>query len=324
VNRTKSIAPSDPRHYTFFMTRTILVTGATGKQGGSVVDALLSRFPSEFSILAVTRNAQSSSALRLSNKSPSVKLLEGNLDDVPKLFNAAKRAASGPIWGVYSVQAAVTKDTTFDGEVRQGKALIDESIKAGVGHFVYSSVERGGNERSWHNPTPIPHFKSKHLIEHHLRDSTASGKSTMGWTILRPVIFMDNMTPDFQSKVFMTSLRDTMKDKRLQWIATSDIGILAAEAFHSPERYNKQAIGLAGDELSFEELDRKFRNATGSGVGTTFRILGKALKAGVKEVAVMLDWFKVEGYRADIEFVKTIHPQVKNVQAWIKEDSTFV
>lgn len=306
------------------MSRNLLITGATGKQGGSVVEAVLSRFSKEFTILAVTRNAQSPSALRLAKKSSAVKLVEGNLDDVPSLFRAAKKVASGPIWGVYSVQAAVTKGTTFEGEMRQGKALIDESIKNDVKHFVYSSVDRGGNERSWSNPTPIPHFKSKHQIEHYLRDSIESKKSAMGWTILRPVIFLDNITPDFQSKVFMTSLRNTMKDKPLQWIATSDIGVFAAEAFADPDRFNKQAIGLAGEELTFEELDHRFRSVTGTGVGTTVGLLGKALKAGVKEVGVMLDWFKEEGYNVDMQLARSIHPHIKDVRAWLKQDSAFV
>lgn len=306
------------------MARNLLITGATGKQGGGVVEAILARFSKDFNILAVTRNAQSPSALRLTKKSSSIKLVEGNLDDVPSLFRAAKKVASGPIWGVYSVQAAVTKGTTFEGEIRQGKALIDESIKNDVKHFVYSSVDRGGNERSWNNPTPIPHFKSKHQIEHYLRDTTANGTSGMGWTILRPVIFMDNITPGFQAKVFMTSLRNTMKDKPLQWIATSDIGVFAAEAFHDPARFDKQAIGLAGEELNFAELNQRFKNITGSGVGTTFGLLGKALKAGVEEVGVMLDWFKDDGYNVDMQLANSIHPNIKDVEGWLKRDSAFV
>ncbi|KAF5973962.1 NmrA-like family domain-containing protein [Fusarium bulbicola] len=306
------------------MPRSLLITGATGKQGGSVVEAVLSRFSKEFTILAVTRNAQSPSALRLARKSSAVKLVEGNLDDVPSLFRAAKMVSSGPIWGVYSVQAAVTKGTTFEGEIRQGKALIEESIKNHVKHFVYSSVDRGGNDRSWTNPTPIPHFKSKHQIEQYLLDSFESKKSAMGWTILRPVVFLDNISPDFQSKVFMTSFRIAMKDKPLQWIATSDIGVFAAEAFADPDRFDKKAIGLAGEELTFEELDHRFRSVTGNGVGTTVGLLGKALKAGVKEVGLMLDWFEEEGYNVDMQLARSFHPHIKDVRAWLKQDSAFV
>jgi len=53
---------------------------------------------------------------------------------------------------------------------------------------VYSSVERGGDEKSWENPTLIPHFASKHRIELHLREAA---EDKMMWTILRPTAFME-------------------------------------------------------------------------------------------------------------------------------------
>ncbi|KZL78685.1 nucleoside-diphosphate-sugar epimerase family protein [Colletotrichum tofieldiae] len=304
------------------MSRALLITGATGKQGGAVVNALLSRQPSDFLLLAVTRNAQSASAKRLAAKSPSIKLVEGDLDAAPALFASAKTAAGAvPLWGVFSVQAM--SDQKSNSETEQGKALVDESIKAGVKHFVYSSVERGGDERSWSNPTPVPHFITKHQIEHHLRDSTANSKSPMGWTILRPVIFMDNLAPGFVGKVFLTMIRDTMKEKPLQWIATKDIGFFAAEAFHNPETWNKKAFGLAGDELTFSQLNQSFEKATGTHAATTFGLLGKALKAGVSEIGVMVNWFKQDGYKANMEEVKRVHPSVTSLEEWLKE-SAFV
>lgn len=83
--------------------RAILVTGATGKQGGSVVNALL-RANTNFEILALTRNAQSSSAQRLLQRSPKIKLVTGNLDSIEDVFRKAKEATTSPIWGVFSVQ----------------------------------------------------------------------------------------------------------------------------------------------------------------------------------------------------------------------------
>ncbi|EEU33937.1 uncharacterized protein NECHADRAFT_55847 [Fusarium vanettenii 77-13-4] len=305
------------------MSRAILVTGATGNQGGAVIDALLSRKPSDFLLLAVTRNAKSPSAQRLAAKSPSsIRLVEGDLDSTPRLFESAKQVAGTvPLWGVYSVQASMGKGVTLEGEIKQGKAMIDESIKADVQHFVYSSVERGGNERSWDNPTPVPHFKTKHEIEHYLRDTTA-GK-TMGWTILRPVIFMDNLVPGFPGKVFMTMLRDTIKDKPLQWIATKDIGFFGAEAFHDPKTWNKRAVGLAGDVLTFSQLSDTFKKVTGEPAGTTFSLLGKALKHGVAEMGLMVDWFRDEGYAADLDGIEKVHPHVTKMETWLK-NSAFV
>lgn len=301
------------------MSKVVLVTGATGKQGGSVVDALQTNYPNQFTVLAVTRDVASSSAQKLASK-PNVKLVQGNLDDVPGLFAAAKEATSEPIWGVYSVQISMGKGVTYESEIAQGKALIDESVKNNVSQFVYSSVERGGDEASWDNETPIPHFSSKHKIEHHLRDNAGG----MGWTILRPVAFMDNLAPGFPTKVFLTAVHNALGDnKSMQWIATADIGFFAAEAFAKPDEWNHKAVGLAGDELTFPEISKSFENSTGSPVGTTFWFLGNALMWGVAELGTMIRWFGSDGYRADVQKLRKINPQLMTLEDWIVKKSAF-
>jgi uncharacterized protein YbjT (DUF2867 family) len=85
------------------MSRTVLITGATGKQGGSLVAALL-KAKADFEILAVTRFASSGGAHKLQAKSPNIKLVEGNLDEPERIFDNAHKVTSHPIWGVFSVQ----------------------------------------------------------------------------------------------------------------------------------------------------------------------------------------------------------------------------
>jgi len=260
-----------------------MVTGATGQQGGAVVEALLAdpKGRSDFSILAVTRDPNSASAKKLAGKSAAISLLKGDLNDVPALFKTASEITKEPIWGVFSVQ--VPKNVEI--EEQQGKALVDESLKQGVKHFVYTSVDRGGNEKSWDNPTNVPHFISKHRIEHHLRDSTAKqGDDAMSWTVLRPVAFMDNITPGFSMKVFMAAWRQSLGTKPLQMVAVSDIGYFGAQAFLYPERYNRKAIGIAGDNTSIEDLNRIFQKKLGTPLPETYGFLGSALLWGVKEM----------------------------------------
>jgi uncharacterized protein YbjT (DUF2867 family) len=80
------------------------------------------------------------------------------------------------------------KGQTVQTEEAQGKALVDAALKNGVKHFVYTSVDRGG-DKSYDNPTYVPHFISKHNIEHHLVDSSKG--TDMGWTVLRPTAFLE-------------------------------------------------------------------------------------------------------------------------------------
>ncbi|KAJ5104452.1 hypothetical protein NUU61_001799 [Penicillium alfredii] len=292
-----------------------LITGATGKQGGAVINALL-RNNAAFEILAVTRNAQSSSAQRLANKSPKIRLVEGNLDEPATLFQNARKTTSAPIWGVFSVQSAFGK-----GEERQGKALVDEALKHGVKHFVYSSVDRGG-AASIDNPTGIPHFVTKHRIEQHLL--ARSRDSDMRWTVLRPVAFMDNLTPDFGGKVFATMWRMALKGKPLQLIATSDIGLYAADAFLQPDQYRDRFISLAGDDLTFTQMANIFQSKTGTSVPTTFELPCRLLMATMAEMGTMFRWFHDEGYRADIAALRKDHPGLKDFASWLETESGFL
>jgi uncharacterized protein YbjT (DUF2867 family) len=147
----------------------------------------------DFTLLAVTRNPESASAKRLADKG--VKLVQGDLNDTPAIFESAKKLldAKQSIWGVFSVQLPMGRGASPETEEAQGKALVDAALASDVKFFVYTSVDRGGDDKSFETPTEIPHFVSKHNIEHHLVDK-AAGK--MQWFILRPVVFMEVIEPD--------------------------------------------------------------------------------------------------------------------------------
>lgn len=211
-------------------------------------------------------------------------------------------------------------DPRNDNERRQGIALVDESIWQGVKFFVYSSVDRGG-ERSINNPTNVPHFIYKHEIEKHLMQQAQDTEMT--WTILRPVAFLENFTPDYLGRVFTTAWQMSLKGKPLQLVATSDIGFFAAEAFTSPESFAGEALSLAGDELTFEQMAQVFERSTGRKVPTTFRLPVWAMMTAVKELGYMFKWFHDEGYGADLVEMKRMNPGLKDFGKWLVEESQF-
>ncbi|MDW5327436.1 NmrA family NAD(P)-binding protein [Plantactinospora sp. KLBMP9567] len=146
--------------------RIILVTGATGNQGGAVVDALLD--DGGWAVRALTRDPAGARARALAARGVDVRA--GNLADAGSL-----RPALAGVHGVFGVQNSRTAGP--EGEVRQGRTLIDAAVAAGVRHLVQTSV--GGVDRV----RGIPHFDTKWRIEQHLRDTS------LDWTILRPTTF---------------------------------------------------------------------------------------------------------------------------------------
>lgn len=202
-------------------------------------------------------------------------------------------------------------------EQAQGKALVDSAIKHGVKHFVYSSVDRNG-AKSIDNPTNIPHFVSKHHIEHHLINSA---KENMSWTILRPVAFMENFAAGFVGKVFATAWREAVKSRPLQLISTDDIGTFAALSFMQPHQFAGKSISLAGDELSYAQVEEIFRKKTGLPPPTMFAFVARLVLRLSEEMGTMFNFFEKEGYGADIKSLKGINPDLKDFSQWLDNNS---
>ena len=303
----------------------ILVLGATGKQGKKVIDTILaSDYKANFIILALTRNPDSASAKALVAKSTLIKLVKGNLDDAPALFKAALEASAGaPLWGVFSVQQAVMDGATQERETKQGKDVVDQAIAYNAKLFVYTSVARGGDKLD-SDPTYVPHFISKYDIETYLKARAADVK--MQYTILRPVAFMDGLTPNFMGKIFASWIKTGLKpSKPLAFIATSDIGYFAGQAFLQPENsdYKNKAISLAGDELTFEQLKQVFKEKIGYEIPTTFDFVAILIRWMIKEMRLMFKWFDEEGFVVDIPKLREMNPGLKDFGTWLETESGF-
>ncbi|MCJ1404591.1 hypothetical protein MMC11_007817 [Xylographa trunciseda] len=294
-------------------TKTILITGATGKQGGAVIANLLAAHSSQpIHIIAVTRSKASKSAQSLAAK-PNVSLVEGDLDDCPAIFRQA-----GPVWGVFSVQLGT------DAEESQGKAMVDAAIANGVRHFVYTSGDRGGPIKSPIDPTPVKNFIAKYNIEKHLEKQATYSAQGMTYTILRPVTFFENQTTDIHGKGF-ARMWQQVGPKKLQMVSTKDIGWFGANALLHPETNRNRALTLAGDELTQEEADVIFKEITGTSMGIAPCVVGKGLKFAMKDtLGAMFQWFKEVGYGADISECRQLHPGMQDYRAWLLETSPFV
>jgi uncharacterized protein YbjT (DUF2867 family) len=297
--------------------RRLLIAGATGKQGGAVISALLARPPREpFHLVALTRNAKSARAQALARK-PNVTVIEGNLNDCNAIF----RESASPFHGVFSVQLPVKVKV----EEEQGKSLVDSAAANGVRHFVYTSADRGGPLRSDMDGTPVEHFRSKFNIENHLKAVAKETDGRMAWTIIRPVAFMENMTPGFLGKAFVSMWRLNGMDRKLQLVSSTDVGMLAAEAFKTPEEYNSKAISLATDEISPREAAEIFERVVGKEIPSTYPFVGRLIKILLKQqLGVMFQWFKEEGFGADPKEFTRKYAEMQNFEQWLRYRSGFV
>ena len=278
----------------------VLVTGATGRQGGAVVRHML---PKGWKLRALTRNVDSYPAKELARVG--VEVLQGDLEDPASL----DRASRG-VYGVYSVQDFWSVGARR--EVMQGKNLADAAKKAGVQHFVYSSV--GGAERN----TGIPHWESKWQIEKHIR------QLNLPTTVFRPAAFMEMYyVLQVEVGILKGKFTDPLRgDKPHQTIATDDIGAFVALAFDRPSEFVGRQLEIAGSALTNPEAAQVFSRVLGRPVRfKKLPMLLVRLFLG-REFYQMFRWFNEAGFKADIPGLRRQYPEVRlqTLEEWLRNE----
>lgn len=280
--------------------KTVLVTGATGRQGGAVIRHLL---PKGWKLRALTRSKSGGAAQELARRG--VEVVEGDLEDPRSL----ERATAG-VYGVYSVQDFWAVGAKR--EVTQGKNLADAAKKSGVQHFVYSSA--GGAERN----SGIDHFESKWVVEKHIRQLGLPA------TVLRPAGFMENYYIDqVEIGILKGKLMDPIRaDKPYQTIAADDIGAFAALAFERPGEFIGLELEIAGSELTNPEAAQVFSRVLGKPVKFKRLPMPMARLFLGKEFHQMFRWFNEAGSKADIAGLRRRYPEVhlQTLEEWLRNE----
>jgi uncharacterized protein YbjT (DUF2867 family) len=271
--------------------RIILVTGATGRQGGAVFRNLQKK---GFRLRALVRDANSNQARQLAEYGEEV--FQGSLDDADSLM----RAMDG-VYGVFSVQPFTAN------EIQQGLAVIEAAQWQGVSHFVFSSVASADEE------TGIPHFENKARVEEHLRSSG------LLHTIVRPVFFMENWQRGFGDSIRNGQLQQPLNPAaKLQMIAVDDIGAFAALAFEHPGEWKNRTFSLAGDELSMQQIADAFSRVTAREVKYVQASWDEFEKKMGRELTVMYHWFEEKGFHFNVEEVRREYPATHTFDRWLE------
>lgn len=150
--------------------RTIVVTGATGNQGGGVVRALLAS-DKNWHIRGLTQDVNSPRAKALLDecsrdaKTDRLTLVRGNIYDMSSLLSVFSGA-----YGVFAVTSEVysgrilVEEAEMAHELEAGRNLVSAAKESGVEHFVFSSLPDMMKATGGQYPE-IHHFNNKHAVE---------------------------------------------------------------------------------------------------------------------------------------------------------------
>ncbi|MEV5899316.1 NmrA/HSCARG family protein [Streptomyces sp. NPDC052127] len=273
--------------------KTVLVTGATGNQGGATARHLLA---AGWRVRALVRDDRAPAATALA--AAGAELVRGDLDDRASI-DAAIRGA----YGAYSVQS------DNPNEITQAKNIADAAQSAGVQHLVYSSVggmeqqNRFYVEQGW---GPI----DKWQIEQYLRTLAIPA------TILRPAGFMEDFTSParfFQNGALNVPWHDDMV---MKLIAIDDVGAFAALAFADPDTYAGRTMEIAGDRLTAPQIADALGRVAGRPIPHT-QVPLDVLWEHAPEVAKVMAWANETFYDIDLAPVRRAFPGLMDFGTWL-------
>jgi uncharacterized protein YbjT (DUF2867 family) len=284
-------------------TSPILVTGATGKQGGATARRLLAEGRP---VRALVRDPAAPAAVALA--AAGADLVRGDFDDPASLLPAVDGAA-----GVFGVPPVAVGPAGFDLdlEVARGRALVDAAVEAGVEQVVFSTV---ASTSAGSRPA-----NGKELIEQYLRDRVALP------TVLRPVRFMTNYLGLGVSTFGVDGITGGVHrhlfppDEPMQVIALEDIAEFAALAFADPTRFAGRTLELAGDQPTPLAAVAAITEATGIPVRYEQLTDAEAAAAGPTIAETKRRWADGHRWHADIEALRVIHPGLRTFTDWLAE-----
>lgn len=288
----------------------VLVTGATGKQGGAAARALLA---AGVPVRALVRDpagerAQAVAAL-------GAELVTGDLHDRESVRLAALGARA-----VFSVQMPDMNDLEGDSELVQGRNLVDAARDAGVAQFVHTSVSGAGQHRAapgWTEGrwTNMEHyFTTKTAIQDRVREAGFEH-----WTLLKPGFFMENflppsfILPNGPQGGLATIIRS---DTELSLVAVADIGAAAAAAFTDPARFHEVELELASERLSMTRIAEVFTGVFGIEITAPDMTPDEAVAAGMPEYGLMHEWQNAVGQPARPEFARALGIPLTSFTEW--------
>jgi uncharacterized protein YbjT (DUF2867 family) len=263
----------------------VLVIGATGTQGGAVVEHLRSGEHGQFEVHGMTRDPDSGRARELAARG--VPVVRGDLMDRQTLIPLLQDVDA--VFGMTDYWAAGGKESEF----QQGNNLVEAAVEADLDHFVFSSIENCDAQPG------VPLVDVKYDIEQVLRERDVPT------TILRAHNFMQNFEKQRERILSERAVALALDEGvSLRYVDVDDIDAVAAEALARPDDYTGRTLELAGDEHTLESMAAVFSDVVGSDIRPD-HVPPDAVRAEMgEEYAVMFEWFNNRDYETELATIQ--------------------
>jgi uncharacterized protein YbjT (DUF2867 family) len=306
--------------------KVIAVFGATGAQGGGLAHAILNDPNSEFAVRAITRDVNSDKARELARMGAEV--VAADIDDPASVQKALEGA-----YGAYFV-TFYWAHFSPDKEIAEAKTMAEAAKAAGLKHVIWSTLE---DTRQWIplNDDRMPTLMGKYKVPHF----DAKGESDKFFTdlgvpvtFLRASFYWDNLIhfgmgpkKELDSNYSITF---PLGDKKMAGIASEDIGKCAYGIFKRGEEMIGKTIGVAGEQLTAQEMAAKLSKALSKGIRynsvspETYRGFGFP---GADDLGNMFQFYRdfeqeLNAIR-DVNASRQLNPELQSFDQWLAKNA---
>jgi uncharacterized protein YbjT (DUF2867 family) len=281
--------------------RKILVTGATGQQGGALARLLLQK---KHEVYALIRNTEPESPKAQNLRNLGAKLIKGDLDDPESLEQATNGVDSVFLMGTWV-------EVGTEGETRRGKMMVDIAKVKKIEHLVYSSVVNADKN------TGIPHFESKYKVEQHIKNSG------IPYTIIGPTFFMDNLLSYSRAGLQQGQLALPLSPSLiLQQSALENIAEFFALVLERRNSFLGKRIDITSDEITGEQAAKVLSYELRRKISYV-QVPLEQIRQASEDLALMFQWFERIGTGVDVASLDKQYPEVNwlTFKDWVKSQN---
>ncbi|MEJ2007823.1 MAG: NmrA/HSCARG family protein [Acidobacteriota bacterium] len=285
--------------------KTILVTGATGAQGGGVVRHLLKG--GKFKPRCLTRKPDSEKARVL--EQAGAEIVRGDLDDPDSLRAAMK--------GCYGVFGVTNFWEHFEKESFHGRNLIEAVRDSAIEHFVFSTLPYAHKLSNW--KLEVPHFDMKAKLEEYARSLKLPA------TFAHVAFYYENFLSFFPPKpqedgsyLFGFPQGDTP----LAGVSVEDVGGVVATIFDRPVDFRDKTVGVVGDDLTCRQYAEVMSRVLGKKIVYRYiprEVFAKLGFPSAEDLANMFEYNRlfIPNRQADLEQSLALYPGMQRFEPWV-------
>lgn len=307
----------------------IVVFGATGAQGGGLVHSILNEPEGEFTVRAVTRDPSSDSAKALADKGAEV--VEADINN----YDEVKKALKGA-YGAYFV-TFFWDHFSPEKEQKNAQNFAKAASEVGLEHAIWSTLE---DTRKWVplEDDRMPTLQGKYKVPHFDAKGEANKffiENEVPTTFFHASFYWDNMIHFGQGpqrgEDGKLRLSLPIGDKKMAGIAAEDIGKCAHGIFKKGKDLIGETIGVAGDQLTGDEMAEALTEALGEKViyneiePAQFRSFDFP---GADDLGNMYQFYRdfdeVCNSSRDVGRSKKLNPELKSFKDWLKENGSKI